>query len=187
VGLGIALQILHRIKRPLVAKAAVDLGIDDRPRGGLRDNRDQPESERAATYDTWEMPEWVDPNPNLATLRRYLSRHLRDGRGFNHITAEPSENPRDIAFRVTRNRYLTAQMNYTAMTSYLFYRDGAVVHDELSPESRFGRFVSDDTPLRSNSVGKSMVSYLLGHAICDGHIGRLDERLDDWPLVADTV
>jgi CubicO group peptidase (beta-lactamase class C family) len=106
---------------------------------------------------------------------------------FAHITADPSETPRTIEFRVTPNRYLTAQINHTAMTSYLFYRDGAVVHDERSPEVRFGDMVSDDTGLRSNSVGKSIVSYLLGHAICEGHIESLDSRLDDWPLVADTV
>jgi hypothetical protein len=78
-------------------------------------------------------------------------------------------------------------MNHTGLLSYLFYRDGAVVHDELSPEGRFGRIVNNETGLRSNSIGKSMTSYLLGHAICQGYIDGLEARLDDWPLIADTV
>jgi peptidoglycan hydrolase-like protein with peptidoglycan-binding domain len=39
----------------------------------LRGNRDQPEAEPATRYDSWELPEFVDPNPNLATLRSTFS------------------------------------------------------------------------------------------------------------------
>jgi hypothetical protein len=78
-------------------------------------------------------------------------------------------------------------MNHTSLLSYLFYSDGAVVHDELSPEHRFGDIVDNETGLRSNSIGKSMTSYLLGHAICQGYIDGVEARLDDWPLVAGTV
>ncbi|WP_421980943.1 peptidoglycan-binding domain-containing protein [Roseibium sp.] len=153
----------------------------------LRDNRDQPENEPVNVTAGRELAEWADPSPNLVTLRFYLSKYLNNIYNFQHFVAEPSENPRSIAFKVTPNRYLSAQMNYTAMTSYLFYKDGAVIHDERSPESRFGDKVTDETGLWSNSVGKSMVSYLLAHAICEGHIGGVDTRLDDWPLIEDTV
>lgn len=164
-----------------------DMGLRNTLPSPLRDNRDQPETEPLTVYDSWELPEWADPNPNLATLRYYFRKHLSNVRGFSHFTADAAENPRAIEFRVAPNRYLTAQMNYTALTSYLFYREGAVVHDERSPESRFGRMVTNNTGLRSNSVGKSIVSYMLGHAICEGHINGLNARLDDWPLVEDTV
>ena len=41
--------------------------------------------------------------------------------------------------------------------------------------------------LRSNSIGKSMVGYLAGHAICSGYIDSLDTRLNDWPLLENTT
>ena len=62
-----------------------------------------------------------------------------------------------------------------------------MVHDELSPGGRFGDIIDNGTGLRSNSIGKSMTSYLLGHAICQGYIKGVEARLNDWPLVANTV
>ena len=37
------------------------------------------------------------------------------------------------------------------------------------------------------SVGKSMVSYVAGHAICGGYIDSVNSRLNDWPLVENTL
>lgn len=153
----------------------------------MRDNRDQPESDAATKYSSWDIPEYVDPNPNLATLRYYLRRQLDDRFGFDLIRTRPAAKPRELQFRTAPNRYLTAEMNHTSLLSYLFYSDGAVVHDELSPKERFGDIVDNETGLRSNSIGKSMTSYLLGHAICQGYIDGVEARLDDWPLVAGTL
>lgn len=164
-----------------------ELGLRYTPPNDMRGNRDQPESEGVKTYSTWDIPQYVNPNPNLATLRHYLRKQLNDRFGFNLIRTSPAEKPSELQFRATSNRYLTAQMNHTSLLSYLFYRDGAVVHDELSPKARFGDIVDDKTGLRSNSIGKSMTSYLLGHAICQGYIDGVESRVNDWPLVAGTV
>jgi hypothetical protein len=153
----------------------------------MRGNRDQPESDPATTYSTWDIPQYVNPNPNLRTLRNYLRKQLSDAFGFDLIRTAPAAKPRELQFRTVSNRYLTAQMNHTSLLSYLFYSDGAVVHDELSPKGRFGDIVDNKTGLRSNSIGKSMTSYLLGHAICQGYIEGVEARLDDWPLVAGTL
>ena len=37
------------------------------------------------------------------------------------------------------------------------------------------------------SVSKTMVSYVFGHAICDGYIDSVNSRLNDWPLIEDTL
>jgi CubicO group peptidase (beta-lactamase class C family) len=39
----------------------------------------------------------------------------------------------------------------------------------------------------SHSVGKSLVSYVLGHAICEGYIDSIDVTLDDWSVLDGTL
>ena len=39
----------------------------------------------------------------------------------------------------------------------------------------------------SASVGKSLVSYVTGHAICEGYISGVDHKLNDWPLLENTL
>jgi hypothetical protein len=36
-------------------------------------------------------------------------------------------------------------------------------------------------------MGKSLVSYVTGHAICEGYIDSINVRLNDWPLIKDTL
>ena len=36
-------------------------------------------------------------------------------------------------------------------------------------------------------MGKSITSYLAGHAICEGKIESVDSRLDDWPILQNTL
>ena len=33
------------------------------------------------------------------------------------------------------------------------------------------------------SMGKSVMSYILGHAICEGYIDNIDSTIDDWPVL----
>ena len=37
------------------------------------------------------------------------------------------------------------------------------------------------------SMGKSVTSYLLGHAICDGYIDEVDATMNDWPQVQNSI
>ena len=59
--------------------------------------------------------------------------------------------------------------------------------DELTPFEQFGEYVNNETKLRSNSMGKSLASYVLGHAICAGYIESVNQRINDWPLVRNTL
>ena len=57
----------------------------------------------------------------------------------------------------------------------------------MSPKDRFGKFFNNETKLRSMSVGKTMTSYVAGHAICEGYIGSINSKLNDWPLIENTL
>ena len=69
----------------------------------------------------------------------------------------------------------------TGIISYLLFEDNKIVIDEVDmpPKIINGR-------LPSNSVGKSLVSYVTGHAICKGYISNVDEILD-WDLLDNTL
>ena len=69
----------------------------------------------------------------------------------------------------------------TGIISYLLFEDNKIVIDEsdMPPKIINGM-------LPSNSVGKSLVSYVTGHAICKGYISSVDEILD-WDLLDNTL
>ena len=52
---------------------------------------------------------------------------------------------------------------------------------------RLGQLFDDETKFRSNSMGKSLPSYILGHAICEGYIDGVDSTISDWNLVKNTL
>ena len=58
---------------------------------------------------------------------------------------------------------------------------------KLTPEDRFGLVFKNDTKWNSMSMGKSLVSYVAGHAICEGYIDGVNSRLNDWPLIENTL
>ena len=70
-------------------------------------------------------------------------------------------------------------MQKTALLSYLLYEDGKITIDEISPKDRFGILYNNNTQFTSASVGKSLVSYVTGHAICEGYIDGVDARIND--------
>ena len=39
----------------------------------------------------------------------------------------------------------------------------------------------------SQSIDKSLVSYVTGHAICEGYIESVDSRLNDWSVIQNTL
>ena len=69
------------------------------------------------------------------------------------------------------------------MLSYFYYQDGKVLIDEITPMEKLGEFMNNETKLISMSMNKSVTSYILGHAICDGYIDGVDSKLDDWPIL----
>ena len=70
---------------------------------------------------------------------------------------------------------------------YLLYEDGKITIDEITPLDRFGILYDNNTVHTSASVGKSFVSYVTGHAICEGYISSIDHKLNDWELLENTL
>ena len=73
----------------------------------------------------------------------------------------------------------------TGLRGYLLYEDGKIVIDESVELPDFIKRNGNRLP--SHSMGKSLVSYVTGHAICEGYIDSVDVKLDDWPTIKNTL
>ena len=75
----------------------------------------------------------------------------------------------------------------TGLISYLLFEDNKIVIDESDiPIEVQGDKIIDGL-LPSHSIGKSLVSYVTGHAICEGYISSVDERLTGWDVIENTL
>ncbi len=127
------------------------------------------------------------PFPSDATLRYYLdsymyTKEIKKGK----YAVDGSDNPYMFESELQEFDAVTDDLAESALVSYLFYEDGKIKVDKKSPKNRFGDMFDDNDQLISMSIGKSMVSYLLGHAICKGYIKDVNERIDWW-LLKDTL
>ena len=77
----------------------------------------------------------------------------------------------------------------TGLVSYLLYENDAVVIDEKSRDYWLtsDKISEEKKVFKSNSVGKSLASYIVGHAICEGYIDNVDVVLDDWSVLNNTL
>ena len=139
-------------------------------------------------YKSSEIP-W-GTNPNKDTLLYYLFRYIVTENGFDRAGSKGSKNPYKFKTELRDDKiskYIKKHMQKTALLSYLLYEDGKITIDEISPKNRFGILFDNNTQFTSMSVGKSIVSYVTGHAICKGYINGVDHRLNDWPLLENTL
>ena len=128
-------------------------------------------------------------NPNLETLKYFLYRYITvyPPSPTTAYIIEPASKPYEFKFDLAEYKFLNKEMERKGLVSYLYFDKDHIVIDKISPNNRLGEFVNNKTKLRANSVGKSMVSYVLGHAICEGYIDSVDSRINDWDLVKDTL
>lgn len=136
-----------------------------------------------------ELPSSVRPNDATISLyeegRRTFLSNLK-GRG-NVYTIKPSGNA--LPFQTTSNpksEILETQLAEGYILSYLYFDNGVIKYDGKPAKGRFDRDIDDETLFFTHSTGKSIVSYLVGHAICEGYIGSIDEPVD-WPLMSSTL
>ena len=78
-------------------------------------------------------------------------------------------------------------MQKTGLLSYLLFENDEIVIDKKSPSDRLGLLFDNVTKWTTASVGKSFTSYVVGQAICDGYIENVDVKLNDWPLIKNTL
>ena len=72
----------------------------------------------------------------------------------------------------------------TRLVSYLLFEDNKIKIDEHDLPSYVK---SNNGLLPSHSMGKSLVSYVTGYAICEGYIDNINVKLDDWSTVKGTL
>ena len=125
-------------------------------------------------------------SPTLEQMRLAFNNYFKSDSFRPRIMISASDIPLPVQFDVQNDDYLEKQMNNTGLLSYILVENGVVVRDMISPNDRMGDLVTNETVLNSQSVGKSFVSYLMGHAICDGYISGIDQKISDWSLFSDT-
>jgi len=76
----------------------------------------------------------------------------------------------------------------TGLISYLLFENDKIVIDvsDIPKKVSSGETIIDGL-LPSHSMGKSLVSYVTGHAICEGYISSVDERLTGWDVIENTL
>ncbi|MDA7446483.1 hypothetical protein N8805_03285 [Candidatus Pelagibacter ubique] len=141
---------------------------------------------------SWKVP--YEQNPNRDTLIYYNYKNLfshfngdSNTYQFNRYEVKPNDKPYEFNFNKRKDKFVEKQMQKKALLSYLYFQNNEILIDEISQKNRFGDFVDNETKLRSNSVGKSMVSYVLGHAICEGYIEGIDSTINNWPAISNTL
>ena len=130
----------------------------------------------------------LDKQVNDATISHYY----RVGDKFlsyknDTYKIRPSKSPYQFQMNIEKNDTVDDELANSAIFSYLYYDDGVVVYDALPPKGRYTVKLSDKSYFQSNSMGKSITSYILGHAICQGYISSINEEIHDWELMEDTL
>ncbi len=76
----------------------------------------------------------------------------------------------------------------TGIISYSLFENDKIVIDvfDIPKKISSGDYIIDGL-LPSHSMGKSLVSYVTGHAICEGYINSINVKLNDWPLIQNTL
>lgn len=127
-----------------------------------------------------------EANPDYETLRYYHFRYLNRTSYYDKLSIKASSKPYEFKFNLKKNdqnKFIFKQLDKTALTSYLKYEDNQIVMDMKS--TKF--FLEDDLQLYGHSYGKTITSYILGHAICDEYIDGLDSKIDDWKLIKGSI
>ena len=127
-------------------------------------------------------------NPNLDTLKYYMMKYNIDSKPrAGQRIIKPSSKPYEFNSELKNFNFLNKEFLSKGIVSYLYFEKDKIIIDEISPKDRLGELVNNKTKLRSNSMGKSIASYILGNAICEGYIEGVESSINDWPLMKDSL
>ena len=133
-------------------------------------------------------------NPNRDTLIFYLWNYSyrpkfmgNDPNALIFHEVQPSKKPYVFKFNLIEDKFVKKQLKTKGILSYLYFQDDNVLIDEISPRERLGEFIKEDTKFISMSMNKSVTSYILGHAICGGYIDGIDSKINDWPIIQNSL
>jgi len=136
-----------------------------------------------------ELPEHARPNDATISLfeerkNKFIKKRKKQKRLY---TIKPKGNA--IEFNYDKNLTsltLEKELSEGFILSYLYYENGVVKYNGTALDGRFKKDITNKTLFYTHSTGKSITSYIVGHAICDGYISSIDEIID-WPLMKDTL
>ena len=81
-------------------------------------------------YSSWEIPEFVKPEPNFETLKFYLNRQLTDKNIYNKWIILPSNEAKKFEKEIKINSFLNNEMKKSSIVSYLFFDNGKIIYDK---------------------------------------------------------
>ena len=105
-------------------------------------------------YDGW-IPEEQVEKPNYETLlyeffKFNIFPFVREKRRSpEKYEVMPSSKPYKFKSNIQEDKYIDKQFQETGLISYLRFEDGQITIDKISPNDRFGEFISNKTKLRS--------------------------------------
>ena len=109
---------------------------------------------------------------------------------WNTFEAKGSENHYKFQSNLRKDKDVLKEIKNTKKTgliSYLLFEDDKIVIDESDIPDKFQGDTIINGLLPSHSMGKSLVSYVTGHAICEGYISSVDEKLTGWDVIENTL
>lgn len=135
-----------------------------------------------------EIPDGIEWQPNDATLGYYYEKtaNLRFKTDQMFMVGASSK-PLNFKKALENHQVIDQEMAESTILSYLYYEDDVVVYDALPPKGRFSIDFNNFSYFPSHSMGKSITSYLVGHAICQGYFPSVDAPITDWPLMENTL
>ena len=93
-------------------------------------------------------------NPNRDTLIYYLWNYAF--RNVDNYEIKPSTKPYEFKFNLIDDQFVKKQMKTKGIMSYLYFQEGQILIDEISPKEQMGEFINNETKFYSMSMGKSV-------------------------------
>jgi CubicO group peptidase (beta-lactamase class C family) len=120
------------------------------------------------------------------------SAHKPDDQYFSGVSysVPGSDNYQKLETELVDNKlsqYVQKQLDNrdkTGLVNYLLFENGKIV---INKKNYNDAIKKNKNTLMSNSVGKSMISYVVGHAVCKGYIDNVNVKLNDWIVLNDTL
>jgi hypothetical protein len=131
-------------------------------------------------------------NPSLERLHYQVFHFNKQHDNWGKHIINGSSKPYKFKINLKEDRKkliksIDKDMQKSGLLSYLLFENDKIVIDKKSPDNRLGLLFNDRTKWTTASVGKSFTSYVVGQAICDGYIENVDVKLNDWPLIKNTL
>ena len=120
------------------------------------------------------------------------SDHKIEEQNFTGVSysAPGSDNYQKLEIELVDNKlsqYVQKQLDNrdkTGLVNYLLFENGKIV---INKKNYNDQIKKNKNVLRSNSMGKSLISYVVGHAVCKGFIDNVNVKLNDWIVLNDTL